>query len=62
MFQGNSIVSFMTGILVGGAVGIYLYATKEKRVRKGIVKKTQALANQLQPAGEGPSTGDGQVR
>ena len=37
----------MTGVLVGGAVGIYLYATKEKGVRKGIVKKTQALANQL---------------
>ena len=47
MFQGNSLASFLTGLFIGSAVGVYLYATKEKGVRKGIVRKTRALADQL---------------
>jgi hypothetical protein len=47
MSQGNSIASFMTGIVVGSALGIYLYVTREKAVRRGIVSRTKDLADQL---------------
>jgi hypothetical protein len=44
---GNTLGTLLLGTLIGGAIGMYLYATKSRTIKKGISNQAQNLADQL---------------